>query len=461
MKLTFSADLSGHSPESVFAWHERPGAFERLTPPWTKVRVLESNGGIGEGGRRVLRVKYGPSAYRWELRHTGYRRGERFVDEQVSGPMRRWRHEHLFEPTEDGGTRIVDRLDIELPAGAGAGFAPNLVKRELGRFFAFRYRRLQADLDRHAEHGGAPGLRVGVSGASGLVGSALCAFLETGGHDVLRFTRRHGEAAGSSGGSRAYWNPAAGEMDEKALRGLDAVVHLAGAPIAQGRWTPDRRRAIRLSRTRGTALMSRALARSSSGPRTLVSASAVGYYGNRGDQRLDESAKSGRGFLADVCREWEGATEAAAKAGIRVAKMRIGPVLSPAGGALGQMLLPFKFGVGGRIAAGRQYFSWIDADDLTAAIHHVLRDGRLGGAVNATAPNPVPNAAFTSALGRALGRPTLVPVPSLAIKAAFGQLGTEVLLWGQRAIPAKLIDSGFRFEFEGAEDSLAHQLGRT
>jgi hypothetical protein len=196
------------------------------------------------------------------------------------------------------------------------------------------------------------------------------------------------------------------------------------------------------------------------GPRTLVSMSAVGYYGNRGDEIVDETALPGKGFLAEVCRAWEGATRPAERAGVRVVLLRGGLVISPAGGAIGRMLLPFKMGTGGRLGSGTQYMSWIDMDDLVGAIHHALHDDTLSGPVNATAPNPVPNATFTAALGRALGRPTVVPLPGLAVKAAFGELGTEVLLWGQRVAPRKLLASGFDFFYEGVGDSMRFQLGR-
>jgi hypothetical protein len=198
----------------------------------------------------------------------------------------------------------------------------------------------------------------------------------------------------------------------------------------------------------------------SDGPRILVSASAVGFYGDRGTESLDESAGPGRGFLAEVCRAWEAATRTAERAGVRVVLLRSGIVLSPTGGALGQMLLPFKLGVGGRVGSGRQYLSWIDPDDLVGLIHHAIHDRSLEGPLNATSPHPVTNSTFTSALGRVLGRPTVLPLPSLAVKAAFGELGTEALLWGQRVLPRKALASGFRFFYDGVEDSLRFQLGR-
>ena len=454
MRLSYSADLESYRPEEVFSWHERPGALERLTPPWAHVDVEEREGGIQDGARIVLRVHQGPASFRWELRHRDYIAGRQFRDEQVSGPLRSWVHTHGFAERPGGGTRLTDEIELEAPLGLPVG--PTWIRGELDRLFAFRYRRLATDLARHAAYADRPRLTVAISGASGLIGSNLRHFLTTGGHRVIPLVRVRVPA----GLDAVYWNPDTGEIDAEGLAQADAVVHLAGASIAGGRWTEDRKRRILESRTKGTALIARTLAQLGKGPRTLVSGSAIGFYGNRRDERLEESGGPGGGFLASVGKAWEGATAPAEKAGIRVVHLRTGVVISPAGGALGQMLLPFKMGVGGRLGSGRQYFSWIDLDDLMGIILHALCHSDLSGPVNATAPNPVTNAAFTDALGRVLGRPTLLPVPELAVRAAFGQLGEEALLWGQRVIPAKLQRAGFDFFYEGVEDSLRFQLGR-
>jgi hypothetical protein len=454
MRLTYHSELEGLETGEVFAWHERPGALERLTPPWAKVEVDECQGGIRDGGRIVLRVHHGPASFRWELSHRDFVEGRRFRDEQVSGPLKSWVHTHGFEPDGRGGTRLTDEIDLEAPLGLPVG--PGWVRSELDRLFAFRYRRLHTDLARHAHYAGRPRLTVAITGASGMVGTNLRHFLTTGGHRVVTLVR-HRDQVGDDG---VFWNPDTGEIDAAGLARADAVVHLAGASIAGGRWTEDRKRRILASRKQGTELLCRTMATLGQGPGVLVSASAVGFYGNRGEERLDESAKAGRGFLAEVVQAWEAATAPAEKAGIRVVKLRTGVVISPEGGALGQMLLPFKMGVGGRLGSGRQYFSWIDMDDLVGVILHTLYDDALRGPVNATAPNPVTNAAFTDALGRALGRPTILPVPALAVKAVFGQLGEEALLWGQRVLPRRLEKADFRFFYEGVEDSLRFQLGK-
>ncbi len=457
MKLTYRTELEDHAPEEVFAWHERPGALERLTPPWADVTVEEREGGIEDGGRVVLRIRVGPTSLKWVLRHHGFERGRQFRDEQVDGPFGRWSHTHRFLPREGGGTLIEDEIELDPPLGfAGAALAPSVIKSELDRLFAFRYRRLEHDLARHAADADAPRLKVAITGASGLIGSNLTHFLTTGGHEVLRLVRRRSEL----GDGDIFWDPRGGEIDAEGLRGADALVHLAGEPIASGRWTNERRKAILESRAKGTELLARTLAGLRGGPRTFVSMSAVHYYGTRGDERLDEGSTTGRGFLAEVTRAWEAATRPAERAGIRVVHLRGGVVLSPSGGALGRMLLPFKVGVGGRLGTGRQYLSWIDPDDLIALVLHVIRTPELSGPVNATAPHPVTNDTFTSALGRVLGRPTILPVPALALKAMFGQLAEEALLRGQRVLPRKAEESGFEFFYEGVEDSLRFQLGR-
>lgn len=456
MHLTYRAELPGHAPENVFAWHERTGSLQRLMPPWVHVDFEQQDGGIREGARVVLRVHEGPTSFRWELRHRDYERGRLFRDEQVTGPLKSWTHTHRFIPLEGGGCVVEDDLELEVPV-LGLPLTPALLRRELDRLFAFRHHRLAADLARHAKNAQRPRLTVAITGASGLIGTGLLHFLTTGGHRVIRLVRDRRRLADDA----VYWNPATGEIDKAGLESADAVVHLAGSSIAGGRWTDARKKSIHDSRTKGTELIARTVAAMGDGPRVLVSMSGVNYYGNRGAERLTEDAKPGGGFLAQVTRDWETATGPAERAGVRVACLRAGVAISPAGGALGQMLLPFKMGVGGRLGSGRQYFSWIDVDDLVALIVHVIYDESMRGPVNATAPNAVTNATFTDVLGRVLGRPTLIPVPAFAVKAAFGQLGEEALLWGQRVIPQKILRSGFSFDCEGIEDSLRFQLGRS
>ncbi len=443
--------------EDVFGWHTRPGALERLLPPWEDVRVISREGGIADGGVVRIRAKRGPISAVMKVRHTAFEEGRFFCDEQVSGPLQSWVHNHEFEPAGSGATLLRDRIEWEPPGGAaGQIFARGVIEAELGRFFPFRARRIAQDLARHAAWQGPP-LTVAVTGASGFVGSALCHFLTTGGHEVRRVVRRKpdrekGEIA---------WYPMERRIERARLEGVDAVVHLAGESLTGERWTPAKKRAIWRSRVEGTRLLVEALSSLRQPPRVLVSSSAVGFYGNRGAERLREESRPGKGFLADLCREWEAEAAGARRAGIRVVLLRTGLVLSPAGGALGTMLLPFKMGIGGRLGTGRQYVSWIDHDDFVGLVFHAITTPSLRGPVNATAPHPVPNATFTTILGRVLKRPTLLPVPSLAVKGMFGEMGRILLLEGARVLPEAASRSGFHFDFEGLEDSLAYQLGHT
>lgn len=445
------------SPERVFAWHRRPGAFERLSPPWASVRVLEREGGIHNGGRVLLGIAQGPAEIKWEIRHTDYEEDRLFQDEQVSGPFEKWIHVHRFVPADDGGCFLEDDIEWTAPLGApGRLFSEGFIERELGRLFEFRHTRLRNDLDLHARYRGDP-LSVALTGGSGLIGSSLRHFLTSGGHSVRNLVRTRGNS--EPGGPS--WDPEADHLDPGVFQGMDAVVHLAGESLAALRWSDEKKEKILRSRREGTALVSRTLARMDRPPSVFVSASAVGFYGSRDADITTEESRPGTGFLAMVCREWEGATGSARKAGIRVVNLRTGFVISPLGPGLGKMLTPFKAGLGGRIGSGRQYMSWIDLDDQVGLIHHALIRPGVSGPMNATAPNPVPNATFTDTLGRVLGRPTLMPLPAFAVRAVLGEMGTELLLNGARAVPKKAEETGYEFLFKNLEDSLRHQLGRT
>jgi uncharacterized protein len=444
-----------HPVDEVFRWHERPGALERLTPPWEQVRVREREGGIRPGGRVVLGIRKGPAELTWEVEHNVFERDRLFVDEQKRGPFAHWRHEHRFHDLGNGRTALEDVVDWEPPLGSlGRTFSGPFIQTSLERLFAFRGRRLAGDLDLHSRYGDAP-LTVAVTGSTGMVGEALTGFLRTGGHRVLRVTR-----SGPEQDDRIRWDPREGTIEAAKLEGVDAVVHLAGESIAGIRWTAAKKEEILRSRVEGTLLLARTLAELRSPPRVLVSASGKDYYGDRGDERITEAGDQGKGFLAEVCRRWEGATQPARAVGIRTVHLRTGMVLSPGGGVLGTILLPFKLGLGGRLGSGRQYTSWIDLDDEVGLIRHALGDSRIRGALNATSPNPVPNAAFTDVLGRVLGRPTILPVPALAIRTLLGEMGRELLLSGQRAVPALALETGYRFLYPDLEESLRHQLGR-
>jgi hypothetical protein len=444
-----------HPPADVFAWLVRPGALDRLIPPWSGVTVESCSGGTpGEGSVVVLRMPVGPLGLRWVATHHDFIDGIGFRDEQDSGPFASWNHTHRVEP-EGCGCTLEDLVEYRLPlAPLSMRIAARAVRAMLERTFAWRHRRTREDLAAHARAALAAS-RIAVTGASGLVGRQLAAFLATGGHDVQSVVRR---TTGASGEIR--WDPAARTVDASALEGMDAVVHLAGESIATRRWSPETKQRIVASRTGGTRFLSETLAGLARRPRVLVSASAVGFYGNRGAAVLDESCCGGDGFLADVCRQWEAATAAASDAGIRVVHLRIGVVMTPLGGALAQMLPPFRLGVGGPLGSGAQYMSWISQDDLLAAILHCIATPSLAGAVNATAPTPVTNAEFSRTLGAVLNRPALLPVPAFALRALLGEMADGLLLASSRVLPRRLLGSGFVFRDPELHAALADMLGR-
>ncbi len=317
---------------------------------------------------------------------------------------------------------------------------------------------------------------IAVTGSSGLVGRRLVNVLTSRGWEVRRVVRRNvrseagGERSGEGGDEgkgaalgnspQISWDPALGRMDEDGLEGVEAVVHLAGENLAAGRWNAARKAAIRDSRVHGTALLCRTLAGLHTKPRVVVSASAVGIYGNTGEERVDESCPPGSGFLAQVCRDWEAATEPAGEAGMRVVNLRMGMVLAREGGALAKMLPPFRLGLGGPIGSGGQYMSWIAIADLIGVIQQALEDDTLSGPVNAVAPEAVPNREFARTLGRVLRRPALMPLPALAVGLLFGEMGRELLLQGQRVAPGMLTRAGFSFRHPTLEDALSSELGK-
>ena len=450
MGLVYSSVVDAPRDE-VFAWHARPGAFLRLSPPWQPMRVITEADSL-QNGRAELAL---PGGLRWVAEHQadGYDPPRRFVDTigatgLASLPARiavRWRHIHEFEDVGEDRTRVIDRVETPVPALA------------LRPMFAYRHRQLAEDLAAHkqaAEHG-LRAATVAVTGSSGLVGSALSAFLSTGGHRVIRLVRH-----AATDGNERQWNPA--DPDPDLLAGVDAVVHLAGASIA-GRFTDAHRRAIRDSRIGPTRRLAELVARTPDGPSLLISASAIGYYGyDRGEEILTEDSDRGEGFLADVVAEWEEATAPAGRAGVRVVLVRTGIVQSPRGGTLRLLRPLFSAGLGGRIGDGGQWLSWIGIDDLVDIYYRGLWDTALSGPVNAVAPEPVRNVDYTRTLAHVLRRPAVLPVPPLGPRLLLGDQGArELACASQRVIPAKLQQAGHRFRHPDLDEALRHLLGHT
>ncbi len=438
---------------AVYDWHLQPGAFLRLQPPWERVELIGGHPGVTNGSHVRVCSRVGPFKTEFLVEHREVQAGRQFHDVMLSGPFARWEHRHIFEATGAGSCRLVDRITYRLPGGAvGRFLGADFVRRKLARMFAYRQSVTKADLE--TVPAGCKPLTVLVTGASGLVGRNLIPFLQTQGHAVRQLVRRAPVSAGE-----IHWNPATGELDARQLEGIDAVVHLSGENIADGRWTPARQLALRRSRLDSTRTLVSALAGMTRPPRVLVSASAVGLYGDCGDATVNESQLPGAGFLAELCREWEAELVPARAAGIRTVALRTGVVLTPAGGALAKMLPAFRAGVGGRLGSGRQWMSWIAFDDLLGAIHHILHQPDCDGPVNAVAPSPVTNAYFTSTLGAVVNRPAAFPVPACVLRALFGRMADEALLGSTRAVPGVLQRTGYVFRFPQLEPALRHGLG--
>jgi len=427
------------SARALFDWHGRPGAFERLNPPFDPVRVVERTGGLEVGARTVLRMHLGPLPRTWVAVHTAYQDGVSFSDRQESGPFAFWEQTHRMLPDGPNHSFLEDEVHYRLPLGwVGALGGGTLARAKLESLFAYRHALLAADL---ARHGGLPGptLRVGISGSHGLIGTALTDFLTTGGHQVQPLPR-------------SGYTPAL-------LEGLDAVVHLAGASLADGRWTPERKEEITRSRVDSTAGLVEAMRGCTRPPQVLLAASATGVYGERGSEALDESSAPGSGFLADVCQAWEAAARPAEALGVRLVTLRTGLVLSPNGGALAKLAPIFRAGLGGRVGNGQQYYSWIALEDMVGALHFALRRTSVRGPLNLTAPEPVTNRVFTDVLGAVLRRPTPFPVPAPAVHALFGEMGSATVLASARVLPRGLLAAGFQFRWPGLREALRFCLG--
>jgi len=440
-------------------WHARPGALDRLTPPWQDAEVL-AHEGIERGARAVIRLGVGPASVRWVAEHGPHVPGREISDTQTAGPFAAWRHVHRFLPIGGDRSILEDEVTYRLPLGRLSAPLGPLVRRRLDRLFAYRHRVTKADVERHHAAGLAP-LTVAVTGASGLLGRALAAFLLAGGHRVVRLVRSREAAAAAdrSADERAvYWNVEAGEIDLAALAAAapDVVVHLAGESPYALRWTNEKRRRIWESRTKGTQLLARALARLDRPPRLLLSASGAGYYGDRGSDRLTESDGPGEGFLPALTRAWEASTAEAERAGIRTVHLRLGVVLTPAGGVLDLVLPLFRVGLGGHVASGRRFIPWIALDDVLYAILHLIGH-EVEGPVNVTAPVPVTGRRFAEALGGVLRRPAPWPAPRpLLARAAMTR---EAALPSARVLPQRLLDGGFTFAYPDLEGALRHLLG--
>ena len=455
MKYEYETHTDSPRPE-VFDWFERKGSFRRLMPPWEVAEEVRADETLEDGAQRIFRFPMGPIKMTWVAEHLGYQPPEKFEDIMKKGPFRSWHHVHRFIE-KDGGTVVHDEVDYKLPMGVlGRIFGSRNVRNRLNRMFRARENRLIRDLERHSDFKHLDRKRILLAGASGLIGKQLAAFLDTGGHEIWRLVRRTPVA----GQNEIQWDPSKGTIDNSAIEGFDIVIHLGGAGIGDRRWTKSRMVLIEKSRTESTGLLARTLASLKQKPEVFLVASAIGWYGNRGDEILDEQSEAGTGFLPETCLAWEASADAARQAGIRTIHARTGVVLDASGGALEKMLLPAKMGAGGPIGFGRQWFSWISMDDQIYALHHLVMSPNTEGAYNITSPEPLQQKNFAKALGRVLRRPAFMPTPPFAIWFLYGKMGVALTTESQRVMPTRLTEEGYRFQHQDAESALRDALGK-
>ena len=443
-----------HSVQELFNWHAREGAFQRLAPPWTPIK-LEHFEGIEDGNRAIIRLGRPPASIRWVAEHQDYEQGRKFVDVQIKGPFKAWKHEHLMEPAGTEQSTLTDAITYQLPTGKlGELLAGGLLEKQLSRQFSYRHRITNQDLGLHARlNKDKKVLRIAMTGSSGLIGRNLTALLTTGGHEVIPMTRYKSV-------NGIYWSYERGEIEKEKLERVDAVIHLAGEPVFAPRWTSAKKKRIYESRINSTRLIAEALAGLNNPPGVFLVASAIGFYGNRGSVEVtEEDTCDPLSFLSSVCKDWEAAALAARDANIRTAFLRIGLVLSPQGGALPKMLPLFKAGLGGRLGPPSQFYSWILLDDILGAIYFALLNNNVCGPINLTAPNAVTAEEFANVLGDVLRRPVWLPAPVSLIKGAMGEMARETLLMSNRVKPAKLEENGYTFLYPELKTGLKHILG--
>jgi uncharacterized protein (TIGR01777 family) len=438
------------SIEEAFAYHQRPGALHRLIPPWESIVIRQSDDSLKVGSRVVMKARLFGIPLRWVAEHTEYDPPHLFTDTQISGPFAYWKHRHEFKAV-GRYTSLCDCIDYRVPFGSigriiGGGKARGVVEA----MFAYRHRLVRDDLALQADRPTDP-ICVAMSGGSGLVGNQLGSLLTLLGHQVRKIVRSPSQDPSDI----AIWNDAA-EADK--LEEVDAVVHLAGKPIADRRWSAGVKQQIRDSRVPQTRRLCELLAGLAKKPEVLICASATGIYGDRGDEMLCEDSTLGSDFLAEVASDWEQACQPAVEAGIRVVNARLGIVLSPKGGALQKMLLPTKLG-GGSLGSGDQWCSWIALDDVVGAIYHAITDQSLSGPVNFVSPGPITNRDFTNTLAGVLNRPALINAPAFLLRTVLGEMADALLLSSARAEPNRLTEANYRFRFTELDDLLRYTLG--
>jgi uncharacterized protein len=443
------------SVEALFSWHAREGAISRLTPPWAPLKMIARTGsGIKKGVKVKFRLKVFKIPMIWEAEHIEYEKNRLFKDHQVKGPFSKWIHTHKFESGGTDESIMEDNIEFKLPFGLFSMPFNGFAIKEFKRMFEYRHRVLKYDLEHHFNR--TEKKRILISGASGTIGNALVPFLQTCGHEVIKLVR----TKKSLSDDELFWDPYKGICDFDKAGPVDAVINLNGVDISRGRWTDLQKKKIIDSRTLPTRLLVEKMRNAVHKPEVFISASAIGFYGDREGEVLTETAAPGDCFISDVCEEWENVSVDATASGIRTIQLRIGVVLTPAGGALERMEFPFKSGCGVTLSHGRQYMSWISMDDTISGILHILNNDKIAGPVNLTAPNPVTNKEFSKTLAGVFSKKVFFNIPKFIVSALWGEMGKETLLASARVKPEKLLNNGFSFQHNNLSKALRDVLGR-
>lgn len=440
MKITVRTSID-RPAEEVFHWHSRLATFERKNPSWNPIKDIAY-----EGARISFKQKLGSTWKKWVLERQEIEPGKSFAYQQVEGPFPLWTHTHRVYPISGTSCEWEEEILVNPPLSSTK-------RKKIEQSLQWGQETLIHDLEVLALYPSPP-LKVLISGSTGLVGKALIPFLLGGGHQIIRLMR--GEKKREEGA--IFWDPQVGHMHVEDFEGFDAVIHLAGKGIASGRWSKKLKEEIFLSRCRDTWLLSQVLLRTKKPPKTLICASAMGIYGNRGDESLTEKSSLGHGFLADVCKKWEEATQSIEKEGTRGIHTRFGHILSSRGGILARLLPLYRLGLGAIIGKGKQQMSWIALDDLLYALYHVCHKEGIKGGVNFSAPEVVTQEAFSQRLSKWMHRPLFLHIKEKWLRFALGEMAEELFLTSQKLIPEKLLQSGFQFYYPTLERMRKREL---
>ena len=445
--------------KDAFDYHAREGALERLVPPWSILTVTGHEGDIRDGAISTFKVSLGPIGFKWMAAHFGYLQDQQFQDKMIKGPFQSWIHTHSFIPDEIGHCIMEDKIAYSPRFGKlGPILLNNTIQNSLNQLFHYRHRILSNDINLWKIAGRNKGQKILITGSHGLIGSSLIPLLTAAGeHKITRLARPPSNRNNTNSHS-IVWDPSDDKVNVKELEGFDVVVHLAGENIF-GRWTDSKKQRILESRIKSTRLLCDSLIKLANPPSTLICASAIGFYGNRGDEVLDEESKPGSGFLSDVCQKWEESTETARDAGIRVVNTRFGVVLTPKGGILQKLLAPSRLGLSFRLGDSNRYISWVSIEDVIGSIFYSIINSSIRGPVNVVSPNPVTSLEFSKTLARIVKSKIMLPISQKLARMMFGELEDALISSSALVVPNKLSSAGYRFVNPKVEDTLRLLVG--